>query len=90
MDMYHGTRLYAVYGRDIGTFGGRAKRPSLKIYDGSDCATPRTTISASLRLAQARDDLEALKGDRDQIDAYLRRYLPSTDPYRLSPSGHDQ
>jgi hypothetical protein len=38
--MYHGTLHYAVYGRNVGTFGWRAPRSTLKIYDTRDCGTP--------------------------------------------------
>src|SRR6266567_3416138 len=45
---WHGTRLYAFYSRDVGKFGGRAKHATIKIYDGSNAASPLTTISGEL------------------------------------------
>ena len=83
MRIYHGIRLYAVDSRDVGTFGGRAKRASIKIYDGSCANSPRTTISESPLLAQVRRDLQANAGDRLAVNDYLRKLLPSNDPYRI-------
>jgi hypothetical protein len=81
--IYHGTRLYAVDSRDVGTFGGRAKRATIKIYDGSNMATPRTTISGEM-VAKVRKDLgDPATSLREDINDYLRHLLPSTDPYRL-------
>jgi len=33
--MYHGSRFYTVRSRDVGTFGGRARQASIKIYRSS-------------------------------------------------------
>ena len=83
MMIYHGIRLYAVDSRDVGTFGGKAKRVSIKIYDGSCANSPRTTISASPLIAQVRNDLRAHKGNHQATDDYLRKFLPSNDSYRI-------
>jgi hypothetical protein len=85
--IYHGTRLYAVDGRDVGTFGGRAKRATIKIYDGSNAASPRTVISGEM-VAKVRKDLGSPATSlREDINEYLRRLLPSNDPDRLPAGG---
>ncbi len=64
-------------------FGGRASKATIKIYDGSNMATPRTTISGEM-VAKVRKDLGSPKTSlREDINDYLRRFLPSNDPYRL-------
>jgi hypothetical protein len=84
MKIWHGIRLYAVDSRDVGTFGGRAARATIKIYDGSDCGTPRTTISGEM-VDTVRSDLgPPTKASRAAVNEYLRRLLPSNDPYRLA------
>jgi hypothetical protein len=82
--IWHGIRLYAVDSRDVGTFGGRAKRATIKIYDGSCANSPRTTVSGEL-VEKMRKDLGSPKTSiREDIEAYLRRMLPSNDPYHAS------
>lgn len=82
MTIWHGTRLYAVHSRDVGTFGGRAKRATIKIYDGSCANSPRATLSEMELVRQMRADLTGIAKDRPGINDYLRRFLPATDPYR--------
>ena len=82
MRIFHGTRLYAVDGRSVGSFGGRSLTATVKIYDGSDMLSPRATISAPLRLEMLLR-LKAMKGDRVEINDYLRKFLPDGDPYRV-------
>lgn len=85
MKISHGVRLYAVDSRDVGTFGGRAAKASIKIYDGSCATVPRTTISGEM-VKSFRRDVEKL-GRGEQIEQYLRTLLPSNDPYRLPAEG---
>ena len=80
MTIYHGIRLYAVDSRDIGTFGGVARRATIKIYDGSCANKPRTTISGE----KAAVFRHLIPKDRDSIERHLRSLLPSNDPYRLA------
>ncbi len=79
MTIYHGIRLYAVDSRDVGTFGGRAPRATVKIYDGSCANRPRATLSGK-HVEQFRS---AVPSDRDGIERMLRGFLPSNDPYRV-------
>jgi hypothetical protein len=82
MKIHHGIRLYAVDSRDVGTFGGKAPRATIKIYDGSCANSPRATISGR----QVDGFRAVVPKERDKIEAFLRIYLPSNDPYRL-PGG---
>ena len=82
MRLYHGITLYAVDSRDVGTFGGKAKRATIKIYDGSCANSPRTTISGEM-VSKIRRDCAGPHCLREDIELYLRRLLPSNDPYRL-------
>ena len=82
MTMFHGTTLYAVHSRDVGTFGGRAARATIKIYDTRDCGTPRLTISGETvapTLAMLRD---CKKVGRDAIQAYLTSAIAHISPAR--------
>lgn len=82
----HGIRLYAVDSRDVGMLGGRAARATIKVYDGSCANSPRVTISDRSQLPQIRSDLKEFNrvGDREMTNRYLRRLLPSSDPYSLA------
>lgn len=82
MKLYHGIRLYAVDSRDVGRFGGRAKRATIKIYDGSCANSPRTTIAGAM-VEKVRREISPRHCLREDIEVYLRRLLPSNDPYRL-------
>jgi hypothetical protein len=55
-NIYHGIRHYAVHSRDVGTFGGRAKRATIKVYDSSNCGQPLLTVSGEL-VAKMLEDL---------------------------------
>ncbi len=79
---WHGTRLYAFYSRDVGKFGGRAKHATIKIYDGSNAASPLTTISGEM-VKTVRKYLESEDASCEDINDYLRRLLPSNNPYRI-------
>lgn len=84
MKIWHGIRLYAVDSRDVGTFGDRGSRATIKIYDGSCANFPRTTISGAM-VDKVRSDLGSARTSiREDIEVYLRRMLPSNDPYRLA------
>ncbi len=43
--MYHGTQHYAVYGRKVGTFGGKAPQSTLRIYDTRDCGKELASLT---------------------------------------------
>lgn len=80
MKLYHGIRLYAVDSRDVGTFGGRATRATIKIYDGSCANTPRAVIAGA---AAVNDFRVKAPGTREGTELFLRSFLPGTDPYRV-------
>jgi hypothetical protein len=70
MMMFHGIRHYAVYGRDVGTFGGRDKNPTIKVYDGSCANSPRLTVSGEL-VEKMHRRLCVIRNDRQLVEAYL-------------------
>lgn len=71
--MHHGTINYAVDSRDVGTFGGRAKRSTIKIYDTRNCGQPIVTISGeSVRVM--RDKL-ATMFERSERQAYFEAII---------------
>jgi hypothetical protein len=67
--MYHGILHYAVYGRNVGTFGGKAAHSTLKIKDTRDCGKTLAELtreeSASFRYAASQ------RKDRDYIEGQL-------------------
>jgi len=70
--MFHGNTLYAVYDRNVGTFGGRAEASTLKIYRTSDCGRALVEISG-IPATNYHEVLCALKrrNDRCAIQDYL-------------------
>jgi hypothetical protein len=72
MTLFHGTLLYAVYGRNVGTFGGRAKASSLKIYDTRNCGSALKEIPC-IPNNELVAQLRALRGDRQGTQDYLAR-----------------
>lgn len=81
MRIYQGVRLYAVDSREFGTIA-KAKRFTVKIYDGSCANMPRATLSGE-HVVKFRNDVPA---ERDAIERYLRTFLPWNDPYLLKES----
>jgi hypothetical protein len=70
MLMFHGTTHYAVHGRSVGTFRGRDKNATIKVYDGSDMSSPRLTVSGEL-VAPMHQRLCVIRKDRAAVQAYL-------------------
>jgi hypothetical protein len=77
MLMFHGTTHYAVYGRSVGTFGGRDKNATIKVYDGSNMARPQLTISGAL-VATVHQRLCMIRKDRAAVQAYLDGAMHAT------------
>jgi len=71
--MHHGMIYYAVDSRDVGTFGGRAKPATIKIYDTRDCGQPLLRVSGEAGRTM-RDKL-ATMFTRDEREAYFRAVL---------------
>ena len=71
MQMFHGVRYYAVHSRSVGTFGGRAKAATLKIYDGQCANSPLFDEIPSdellTKLQQYRRDRAALQSLLEQV-----------------------
>lgn len=67
--MFHGVLFYASHGRSVGTFGGRAKTATVKIYRSNDAGSPACTIEQPAeflaRMAECGEDRTA----RDRVMA---------------------
>jgi hypothetical protein len=67
--MYHGTEHYAVYGRKVGTFGGKAAQSTLRIHNTHNCEVILAELtrdeSVSFRYAVSQ------RPDRDYIESQL-------------------
>jgi hypothetical protein len=74
MMMFHGSTLYAVHSRTVGTFGGKAARATIKVYDTRDCGSPVLTVSGELT-SIALGKLREHRGDREAVQAYLTSIL---------------
>jgi hypothetical protein len=68
--MFHGIRHYAVYSRDVGTFRGRAKNATIKVYDGSCANSPRVTVSGEY-CSRMSERLCEIRKDRNRVEDYL-------------------
>lgn len=71
--IHHGLLYYAVDSRDVGTFGGKAKASTIKIYDTRDCGSPRMTISGEYA-RKMRDRLAGMY-ERGERDTYFRAVI---------------
>jgi hypothetical protein len=71
--MHHGMLYYAVDSRDIGTFGGRAKSSTIKIYDTRNCGRPLVTVSGA-DVRTMRDKLAAMS-ERTAREDYFRAVI---------------
>lgn len=75
MTMFHGTRFYAVRSRDIGTFGGRAKQATIKIYRSNNANSPACVLDQYAQMTEFEGLIEDCGEDRAKRDAIMAEFV---------------
>jgi len=73
--MFHGNHFYAVKFRDVGTFGGKAKQQTIKIYRSSNSSTPACVLDQYAQMEEFVGLIEDCGDDRSKRDAVMEEFV---------------
>lgn len=75
MKIYHGNLFYAVSSRDVGTFGGKAKQVTIKIYHGNNANSPACILDQFAQISEFEGFMKEHKNNRQEIDKIIAEFV---------------
>jgi hypothetical protein len=73
--MFYGNNFYAVKSRDVGTFGGRAKKETIKIYRSSNANSPACILDRYAQMIEFVGLIEDCGEDRTRRDSVMAEFV---------------
>lgn len=75
MIMYQGLQFYAVKSRTVGTFGGKPKNTTIKIYRSNNAGSPACVLDKFGQMEEFVGLIEGCGEDRGKRDAVMAEFV---------------
>ena len=75
MEMFHGLKFYAVRSRNVGTFGGRAKNTTIKIYRSDNANNPACVLDQYAQMTEFEGLIRDCGKDRAKRDMIMAEFV---------------